>query len=81
MTEQTTTPTKRPGTKLMYVGGTLMIFAVAIFILAAIVAATGGHLASPAGPLLLLLAGGVLVIIGFARRVLAALENKGSSNG
>lgn len=71
MTNNGVTKNKKPGSALIGIGIFLMIVSALLTGLAM----ANGHVGSPAS-WLVLLAGVVLAGLGFARRVLAALENR-----
>lgn len=71
MTNNGVTKNKKPGDALIGIG----IFLVIVSVLLTVLAIANGHFGSPVS-WLALLAGVVLAGFGFARRVLAALENR-----
>lgn len=72
-----TKPAKTPGNGLMQAGA-LIAFIAIVFMIAssATTFADGTHGGPTAGTILMLLAGGVLALIGFLRRILAAVERR-----
>lgn len=69
---------KRPGNRLILLGGVMVVVGLFLAFLAMssriYEAGVGYHSGSPMGGLLILAVGVAMAIIGFSRRVLAALE-------
>jgi hypothetical protein len=71
MTKQGETATKKPGDGIMWVGFVIAVVGLLLCVAAAVSGGTPGALSVGA-----VLVGAVLAVIGYARRVLAAVESR-----